>query len=325
MMTAKERARIAMEGGKPDGLPTMEIVFELERELTGRAYVLGKDLEPLRGSERERALNENAELYIRCARELGYSSITVHPAPTPWYIPGNNYYPTLEDELHVVRRIFREAGDELYVAAGIDGTYAIPDGSGFEAFVWALADQPGEMKREARSRAEWAAEQMKRLIDAGAEIMYCCSDYCFNQGPFLSPAMFEEFIFPYLAYQTEELKKAGAYVIKHTDGNILPILEMLIAAGPHVLHSIDPVAGMSMREVRKKADGRIALMGNVDSTKLQTGDIPGIMESCRAAVEGSEAGGTVFSTCNSVFSGIGLEHYRVMLDFWKQHNKGAKQ
>ena len=36
-MTAKERARIAMEGGKPDGLPTMEIVFELERELTGRA------------------------------------------------------------------------------------------------------------------------------------------------------------------------------------------------------------------------------------------------------------------------------------------------
>ena len=47
-MTAKERARIAMEGGKPDGLPTMEIVFELERELTGRAYVLGKDLEPLR-------------------------------------------------------------------------------------------------------------------------------------------------------------------------------------------------------------------------------------------------------------------------------------
>lgn len=41
----------------------------------------------------------------------------------------------------------------------------------------------------------------------------------------ISPAMFGEFIQPYLYQIIQETKKAGAYTIKHTDGNIMPILD----------------------------------------------------------------------------------------------------
>jgi len=53
--------------------------------------------------------------------------------------------------------------------------------------------------------------------------MVLCSDYCFNTGPFLSPLQFSEFIAPYLARQVQAFRDMGYYVIKHTDGNILPL------------------------------------------------------------------------------------------------------
>jgi len=301
-------------------IPTMEIVFELEQELTGRAYTLGKALSALRGKERWRALDSNIDIYVECARRLGYASITVHPTPTPWYVPGENYYPTLEDELYVIRGICERAGDEIFVAAGIDGTYAIPEGCDMESFIWRLADEPEAVKAQAKKNVEWAVEQMQRLIEAGAQIMYCCSDYCFNQGPFLSPAMFEEFIYPYLKWQTAQLQSAGAYVIKHTDGNILPLLDMLVDTGPDVIHSIDPVAGLDIGEVKRRIDGRVCIMGNVDSTKLQCGTRDEVIASCRKALAGGQGGGYIYSTCNSVFKGIPLDHYMVMLDELKKHN-----
>lgn len=306
-------------------IPTMEIVFELEQELTGRAYTLGKALAALSGKDRRRALDDNIDLYAECARRLGYASITVHPTPTPWYTPGENYYPTLEDELYVIKGICARAGEEIFVAVGIDGTYAIPDGSELESFVWRLVDEPDEVKAQAKENVEWAVGQMQRLIEAGAQIMYCCSDYCFNQGPFLSPKMFESFVYPYLKWQTQQLHSEGAYVIKHTDGNILPLLDMLLDSGPDVIHSIDPVAGMDIGDVKRRIDGRVCIMGNVDSTKLQCGSKDEVIASCRKALAGGAGGGYIYSTCNSVFKGIPLEQYLVMLDELKKHNGGADE
>ena len=74
--------------------------------------------------------------------------------------------------------------------------------------------------------AEKKAEIFKKhgVLDGFA----LCSDYCFNTGPFLSPAMFDEFIFPYLKQLIAGYRELGFYVIKHSDGNIMPILDQLV-------------------------------------------------------------------------------------------------
>jgi uroporphyrinogen decarboxylase len=318
-MTPKQRAVAALELKTPDFVPTMEIDFELNEALTGKKLILGPELEKLSGKEKRRALHHNIEVYITTAQMLDYSAVTVHPTPTPGYTPGNNYYPTLEDELYVIETIYKEAGDQILVAAGIDATYAIPDGVGIVDFSYQLADDPDTLFAYADTYTEWAMEQMEQMIGAGASVMYHCSDYCFNQGPFISPAMFEQFIYPFLRRQTLVLRAAGAYVIKHTDGNILPILEMLIDCRPHAIHSIDPIAGMDIAEVKKLISGRTAIMGNVDSSALQTGDVEKITESAEYALkQGMPGGGYIFSTCNSVFKGIKLENYKLMLDVRKR-------
>lgn len=315
-MTPRQRVIAAFRLEIPDKVPTMEIDFQLHRELLGRSLILGKELAGLQGKDKERALRQNAEIYVETAIRLDYSAITVHPPAiecSPGYIPPWSY-PDMEDELYVIRLVHKMAGDKFLVAMGIDGTYSIPDGKEYLEFVYSLQDNPEEKKVEALKRVDWAIEIMKKMIAAGASVMYNCSDYCFNKGPFLSPQMFEEFVHPYLKRQTDALKAEGAYVIKHTDGNIMPIIEMLVDAGPHAIQSIDPIARVDIRDVKEKYGKQICLMGNVNTINLQMGSKAEIVQSAEYALQsGMPGGGYIFSSCNSIFEGVPLDNYLAML------------
>ena len=74
-----------------------------------------------------------------------------------------------------------------------------------------------------------ALEYAERLRNhGGLDGFALCADYCFNTGPFLSPRMFGEFVTPYLARLVQGYRDLGFYVIKHTDGNIMPVLDQLV-------------------------------------------------------------------------------------------------
>ena len=47
-------------------------------------------------------------------------------------------------------------------------------------------------------------------------------------------------------------KDLGLRVIKHTDGMIWPIMDMIVDSGIDCLDPIDPVAGMDLGEVKRK-------------------------------------------------------------------------
>ena len=162
-----------------------------------------------------------------------------------------------------VRADPEKSGDEYYIMMHGDPTWSIPDGNSMMDFSVRMYEDEDGLNEESKKRLDEALTFAAALDEKGHlhDGFTLCSDYCFNVNPFFNEEQFDEFIVPYLKEVIAEYRKMGYYTIKHTDGNILPILEMLIAAGPHVLHSIDPVAGMSMREVRKKADGRIASGG----------------------------------------------------------------
>ena len=178
-MTPRERLIAALNLKKPDKVPTMEIDFQLHKELLGKRLILGKELGILKGRDKEAALRNNADIYIETAIKLDYSAITVHPPAiecSPGYIPPWSY-PEIENELKVIKMVRELAGNTIMVAMGIDGTFSIPDGNDFLNFAYDLADREDEKLEEAQKRVTWAIEIMKRMIDSGAEIMYNCSDY----------------------------------------------------------------------------------------------------------------------------------------------------
>jgi uroporphyrinogen decarboxylase len=145
-----------------------------------------------------------------------------------------------------------------------------------------------------------------------------CTDYCFNRGPFLRPADFAEFVSPYLARLIQGYRELGFYTSKHTDGNIMPILDQL-AANPHALHSLDPQGGVDIAEVKRRYGDQLCLVGNVKWSALDSGSEEEVRESARYALQnGMPGGGYIFSSSNCIYTSLPLSRYELMLDVWRQ-------
>ena len=214
----------------------------------------------------------------------------------------------------------RDAGKRLLVDYG-DSTLAIPTGENMERLAYELADKPDKIKAEQEMALDKTLERGRKVVEAGIEGYIMGSDYCFNDGPFLSPTMFSEFVTPYLTKLIKGYRDMGAYTIKHTDGDIMPILDQLIEANPHALHSLDPMAGVDIKAIKKLYGDKVCLIGNVNCALMQTGSEERILESCRYAMEnGKPGGGYIFSTSNVIFKGMPKKSYDLMLDYYQKNN-----
>ena len=315
-MTHRERAIAALECRTPDMIPHYELAYHISMLSHGKKMLAhGGDVKRFinagySDAEMEYKLEEYANVMAEVFTDLEWSIIP---------LPGTNERVAagLSKYLHKI------LGDSVLLCMNGDGTFAIPGGDKMYDFVYRIADDPDEVHEEAKTKMQKAIERNKRMHDAGIECFQLCSDYCYNSGPFLSPEMFSEFITPYLAQLIDEIRKMGGYAIKHTDGNIMPILDQLMECRPHAIHSIDPMAGVDIAEVKKLTREKgIAICGNVDCSKIQTGTDDEIRESALYAIEcGKPGGGYIYCSSNCVFTGVTFEKYKVYHDVWKQHRE----
>ncbi|MCL5071038.1 MAG: hypothetical protein M1308_09100, partial [Actinobacteria bacterium] len=129
----------------------------------------------------------------------------------------------------------------------------------------------------------------------------------------------KEFIFPYLFRIGETIRKWGAYLIKHTDGDLMEILDDIIDCRIHALHSLQKVGKMDMKIIKEKTGNKVCLIGNVSSQILQSGTIEQVEnETIRSIKELSPGGGFIFSADNSIFRGVLLKNYEAMIDKWRE-------
>lgn len=304
-MKHRDRAVAVLELREPDDIvPTFELEFQLTEELLGNGvrFITGEDLEGTVGREREKLLVGNALLMIKVAEILDYSIIRV------------NWLPTIDDESFTIKFLQKEAGEEYLIACEASGTYGIPSGENMESFSYFLFDQREEAHNQAKRMRDWAIERSKRLREAGLDCVTHCTDYCFNAGPFLSPTMFAEFVTPYLQEIIGAQREMGLYVILHTDGNIMPIIDQLLSAHPHALHSLDPMAKVDIGEVKRLYGDEVCLCGNVNCAILHRETPRKVMlDTLRAIRDASLGGGHILCTSNVPFKGMPLENYLAML------------
>jgi uroporphyrinogen decarboxylase len=265
--------------------------------------------------EKERQLHREdmADAFILPAEKYEHSAIFLHPNPGT------------EDEIMRLIDIVREkTADRFFLMLHGDATFSIPDGDSMADFSYRLVDEPEKVKAEAGEMVEKAlqrAEKLARQRDSrglGLDGFALCADYCLNTGPFLSPRRFAEFVTPYLAKLIQGYREMGFYTIKHTDGNIMPIVDQLVQCKPHALHSIDPQAGVDIAEIKRRYGDRLCLIGNVNCGKLDTGTDEEVVEAARYALHnGMPGGGYIFSTSNCIYTGMRLKRYEMMLDVWR--------
>lgn len=156
---------------------------------------------------------------------------------------------------------------------------------------------------------------VRRAIRAGAEVIVLGDDYAHNAGPMMSPAIFKEFIQPRLARMIAMIHQEGAFCIKHSDGNLYPILNAILETGPDALNPIEPVAGMTLRKTRALAGSRFCLAGNIDCAHLLPfGSVSDVQASVRSAIaEGAPGGGYILTSSNSIHSSCRPENFVAMV------------
>jgi uroporphyrinogen decarboxylase len=297
-----------LQGQIPDFPPHFELVFQIEKE------VFNMDWKPLREkqySSKQAKQDVFLKFYIEmCNRIIDEFNWCA--------VPGWCYEESI-DCIQAITEVKKAVGSKsLVFAFNGDGVYWMPTGGDIMDFVIMLFERPAEMHTNARKKCEDSKLLAKKQIDAGADFIIMNSDFGFNQGPFISPNHFKEFVTPYMAEIVDYIHKLGRKVILHSDGDLREILDQIYSTGIDGYQSVDPQAYMDIKKVRSDYPDWL-LMGNVPCNLLQDVDENKIREAVRYCMEHGGVGKKyIFSTSNCIFKGMPPENYRIMLDEYKK-------
>lgn len=139
---------------------------------------------------------------------------------------------------------------------------------GWEDFSYLLADEPGliEAWLEANNQAE--LRRVAAIADPRRiPVALTYDDIAYKTSLLLSPHWLRAHWLPRLKRLNDAWHERGAKCLFHSDGNLWPILDDLVAAGIDGLNPLEVQAGMTVREVRRRYP-QLFLTGGVDVSQL---------------------------------------------------------
>ncbi len=152
-------------------------------------------------------------------------------------------------------------------------------------------------------------ETLKRTntYDTG---LWIYDDMCNVSSPMFSPTTFEEIFLPLYKDMIAQYRSAGvSKIILHCDGNLLPIIDMLIEAGFDGINPVERNAGLLIEELVPKYYGKLAFIGGICNTQILPGnEMHIISKHVEAAVEAGRNGGLILGT-HSVGPDISVEAF----------------
>ncbi len=333
-MTSFKRAELALRRKIPDRVPVFELVIDpgvIEGICPGCSYSdfaqqYGLDIvmtgTPSSNYRKEMIDEKSGTFRDEWGVIRKYSDQTV-PFPMEGPIKTEedlkNYCPPDPlDPLRfaVLEELLKRFKGKKMVGMHVHDAFSYPSYlRGMDSLLVDLIEKPDLVHELVRIGVEHTIILIKRARTLGADLFVFGDDYAGNSGPMMSPKHFEEFFLPGLKEVVQTAKNSGAYTIKHTDGYINEILDMIISTGIDGIHPLDPGAGMNIREVKEKYGKRICVIGNIDTGRVLTDSTPEVVtETVRKTIKDvAPGGGYIISSANSIHSHVKPENYLAML------------
>ncbi len=291
-MTGKAKLETILNGGIPNTPPHWELVFQIEKEMFGMdsTGVAERDLHSFQ-----------IDVENRLVDEFDWAAV-----------PGRR-------EPHLIEAAKKSIGHKALVPA-FDGrgVFWMPTGDRLMDFVVRLFEDPAALHAEARAKCDTAKGFFRDAVSAGADFFVLTYDFGFNDGPFVSPRHFAEFVTPYLTELVGTIHDLGKMVLLHSDGCLNQLLDQLHGSGLDGYQSVDPQGHMDIRDVRERYPDWI-LMGNVACNMLQDTDPEPIKNSVRECMSFGGVGKPyIFSTSNCIFAGMPPESYKTMHEEYRR-------
>jgi len=167
----------------------------------------------------------------------------------------------------------------------------------------------------ARITTDFVKAIVEASIGEGADGIVLEGDLAMKTNTLMSPDHYRKFVKPYHREICETAHQRGVPIIKHTDGNIWPILDDLLEAGFDGIHPIQPQS-MEIEDVKEHLKGKACVLGNIDCTYLlpfgtKEEVVASVQETIRRAAPG---GGYILSSSNSIHPGCKGENVIAMFE-----------
>lgn len=140
-----------------------------------------------------------------------------------------------------------------------------------------------------------------------------------KHGPCISPKLYREFLLPHYKNVTAFLRKNKIdRILVDSDGNINPILDLMIEAGITGLWPLEVNSGMDAITIRKKYGEKLFLVGNLDKRALAAGG-----EAMRKEIDSKvpvlkKAGGYIPTVDHLVHVEFTLQRFQEYADYLKK-------
>jgi len=335
-MTAVERVLNVLQGRQPDRVPLFELFIDqgvIESIRSGMSYEDFVDFADLdvvtcltmtESPERMHWIDRDTGLWRdKWGCTQGFTgeviSVPIEPARIRTLEDLSAYEPPDPNDNEVIEAarglVKRFKGKRAVCAVG-EAVFAVSQylRAGLANVMMDYILQPELARRLAQIGVDYHVELYRRLLYEGVEIIALGDDYAGKTGPFMSPAHFQQFILPGLQTVVREIKNRGGYVIKHTDGDIWPIMDLLIGTGLDMLGPLEP-ACIALDEVRRYSHRRVGVVGNVDVDLLSRGSVEQVVAATKEQLRRiSPLGGHFLASGNSITSFVNGENFMAMIE-----------
>jgi uroporphyrinogen decarboxylase len=185
---------------------------------------------------------------------------------------------------------------------------------GMEQLLVSLIDSPSLVDRLMEMVSGYYVRLFALAVGAGVDVVFLTDDYAYKSGTLMGRERFSRFILPWLQRGVSAVQEAGGLCVKHTDGNITEIIDLVVGTGIDGLGPLEPAAGNDLVEIQKQWGDRVALVGNIDVDLLSRGSAAQVSETTRSLVRALSArGGHLLSSGNTITSSVDPENFRAMI------------
>ncbi|MBO3803691.1 MAG: hypothetical protein JTT11_07485 [Candidatus Brockarchaeota archaeon] len=213
----------------------------------------------------------------------------------------------------VVKPLKKE--DVVVIGQGHSGWHMAFQVRGIERLILDMYREPARTGAFMEKIAKACRGMIELMIDGGIEVLFLTDDYADSRTPMISPQLFRRFELPNVRRAVELAGKRGVQVLKHSDGNLYPIIGDLLDAGITGLHPVEPGA-MDLRDVKERYGDRVCVLGNVDCRHvLPSGSPEAVRGDVRRCVDAAAAGGGyVLTSSNSIHANCKPENVLTMVE-----------
>ncbi len=221
-----------------------------------------------------------------------------------------------EDDFVQIKQVIEKVGPDKAHVVQIADPYKISWRlrGGMEELLIDYATAPALVHGIKRIATDYCLAAVDMSVKIGADAMIMPGDLAGEETLMMSPEHYREYVKPYQAEIVAHAHKQGMPIVKHSDGNMWPILDDLMEIGFDGFHPVQPQC-MDIGETKHHLAGKCCVLGNIDCRELLVfGTEEEVEQTVKETIEvAAPGGGYILVSSNSIHPSVKPENFIAMV------------